>query len=58
MEAALLISEHFEEVEIVIIYNILRRVSVDVEIISYPGSITTNSSLSLSINAGKRIRKY
>ena len=57
MRAALLISDGFEEAETVIIYDILRRTGIDVEIIacSPSGLLTTKAYFSLSVNADKRI---
>jgi len=57
MKAALLITDGFEEAEAVIIYDILRRLDVDVEIISCAASerLTTEAYFSLSVNADNHI---
>ncbi|EKY3917429.1 DJ-1/PfpI family protein [Enterobacter hormaechei] len=55
MKAALLISDGFEEAETVIIYDVLKRLGIGVDIISCSGLIMTNAYFSLSINADKRI---
>lgn len=55
MKAALLISEGFEEAEAVIIYDILKRLGIGVDIISCSGEINIDAYFSLSINADKRI---
>lgn len=57
MKAALLIDTGFEEAEVVIVYDILRRLGIDVDIISCSGSITTSAYFSLSVNADKRIEE-
>lgn len=57
MKAALLIKDGFEEAESVIVYDILRRLDVDVEIISCvaSGRLTTDAYFSLSVNADNHI---
>lgn len=57
MKAALLIDSGFEEAETVIVYDILRRLGIDVDIISCSGSITTSAYFSLSVNADKHIEE-
>ncbi|WP_129544609.1 DJ-1/PfpI family protein [Serratia sp. 1D1416] len=57
MKAALLITEGFEEAEAVIVYDILCRLDVDVDVISCTDLriLTVDAYFSLSVNAGKHI---
>ncbi|TNL09661.1 DJ-1 family protein [Kosakonia cowanii] len=57
MKAALLIRDGFEEAEAVIVYDILRRLDVDVELISCnpSGILMVNAYFALSVNASNHI---
>ncbi|MCS3431741.1 DJ-1/PfpI family protein [Klebsiella sp. BIGb0407] len=53
MKAALLISDGFEDAEAIIVYDILKRMKIDTDIISCSGSPSLNGYFSLSVIAGK-----
>jgi len=53
MKAALLIADGFEDAEAVIIYDILKRMNIDIDIISCSASTSLSGYFSLSIVADK-----
>lgn len=55
MKAALLIADGFEDAEAIIVYDILKRMNIDIDIISCSMSTSLNGYFSLSIVADKII---
>ena len=53
MKAALLISDGFEDAEAIIVYDILKRMNIDTDIVSCSGSLSLNGYFSLSIVADR-----
>lgn len=55
MKAALLIADGFEDAEAVIVYDILKRMNIDIDIVSCSTSTSLNGYFSLSVAADKII---
>lgn len=55
MKAALLIADGFEDAEAIIVYDILKRMNIEIDIISCSPTIALNGYFSLSIIADKTL---
>ena len=55
MKAALLISDGFEDAEAIIVYDILKRMNIDTDLVSCSRSTSLNGYFSLSIEADRII---
>lgn len=55
MKAALLIADGFEDAETIIIYDILKRMNIDIDIISCSSDVSLTGYFSLSISADKTL---